>query len=46
MKIQKSVILVTTNLKINLWKMKNIANLDIIVIILGNIEVLHIAYII
>ena len=34
------------NLKINIWKIKNIIKLEIIVIIQWNIEVLHIAYVI
>ena len=34
------------NLKTNLGKIKNIVKLEIIAIIQGNIEVLHIAYII
>ena len=46
MKMQKSVILVNTNLKTNIWKVKNILQLQIIVIIWENIEVLHIAYVI
>ena len=45
-KIQKSVIFVKKNLKINIWKIKNIAKLEIIVIIQGNIEVLRRAYVI
>ena len=32
--------------KINMWKIKNIVNWEIIVIIEGNIEVLHIAHVI
>ena len=40
-KIQKSVKFVMKNLKINIWKTKNIAKLEIIVIIQGNIEVLR-----
>ena len=46
MKMQKSVIFVKKKLKINTWKIKNIAELDIIVIIEGNIEALHIPYVI
>ena len=46
MKMQKSVIFVRRNLKKNMRKIKNIASLDIIVIIQGNIEVLRIAYVI
>ena len=45
-KIQKSVIFVKKNLKINIWKIKNIAKLEIIVIMQGNIEVLRRAYVI
>ena len=41
MKIQKSVIFVKTNLKTNTSKIKNIVNLEIIVIIQGYIEVLR-----
>ena len=44
--IEKTVIFVNKNLKINIWKMKNIIKLEIIVIIQGNIEVLRIAYVI
>ena len=36
MKKQKSVIFVKKNLKINIWKMKNVAKLEIIVIIQRN----------
>ena len=43
MKIKKSVIFVKKNLKI---KTKNIEKLEIIVIIQGNIGMLHIAYVI
>ena len=43
---KKSVIFVNTNLKANIWKVKNILQLQIIVIIWENIEVLHIAYVI
>ena len=46
MKMPKSVIFVKKNLKINMWKIKSIRDLEIVVIIYGNIEVLHIAYII
>ena len=46
MKIQKSVIFVKKNLKINIWKIKNIVKLEIIFIIQENIEVLDIAYVI
>ena len=44
--MRKSVIFVKKNLNINMWKMKNIVKIEIIVIIQGNIEVLRIAYII
>ena len=37
---------VNKNLKINIWKTKNILQLEIIVIIWENIEVMHIAYVI
>ena len=46
MKMQKSVIFVKKNLKINIWKLKNIVKLEIIVIMQENKEVLHIAYVI
>ena len=46
MKIQKSVVFVKKKLKINIWKIKNIEKLEIIVIIQGNIEVLRIASVI
>ena len=46
MKIQKSVIFVKKDLKITIWKIKNIVKLVIIVIIQGNIQVLRIAYVI
>ena len=46
MKMQKSALFVKKNLKINIWKIKNIVKLEIIVIIQGNIEVLLIVYII
>ena len=45
-KMQKSVIFVMKNLKINVSEIKNTAKLEIIVIIQRNIEVLCIAYII
>ena len=45
-KIKKSATFVNKNLRINIWKIKNIVKLEIIVIIQGNIEVLHIAYVI
>ena len=41
MKMQKSVILVRKNLKLNMLKIKNILKLGKIVIIQVNIEVLH-----
>ena len=44
--IEKTVIFVNKNLKINIWKIKNIIKLEIIVIIQGNIEVLRIVYVI
>ena len=44
--IEKTVIFVNKNLKINIWKIKNIIKSEIIVIIQGNIEVLRIAYVI
>ena len=37
---------VNKNLKINIWKTKNILQLEIIVIIWENIEVIHIAFVI
>ena len=46
MKIQKPVIFLKKNLKINISKIKNILNLEIIVIIQENIKVLRIAYVI
>ena len=46
MKIQKPVIFVKKNSKINIGKIKNIVKLEIIVIIQENIEVLHTAYVI
>ena len=46
MKMQKYVIFVKKNLKINMWKIKNIVKLEIFVIIHRNIEVLHIACVI
>ena len=45
MKMQESVIFVK-KMKINIWNIKNIVKLEIIVIIQVNIEVLRIAYII
>ena len=45
-KMQKFIIFVKKNLKINVWKIKNIVNLEITVIIQENIEVLCIAYVI
>ena len=44
MKVQKSVLFVKKNLKIDIWKMKNILKLEIIVIKQENIKMLHIAY--
>ena len=46
MQIQKSVTFANKNLKANRTKIINIANLEIIVIIQGHVEVLHIAYVI
>ena len=46
MKMQKSVIFAKKSWKINILKIKNIAKLEIIATIQGNIEVLHIAYVI
>ena len=46
MKMQKSVIFLKKKLKINIWKIKNIVKLEINVITHGNVEVLHIAYVI
>ena len=45
MKIEKSVIFVKKILKTNMWKIKNIVKLEIIVIIRGSIAVLHVAYV-
>ena len=42
---KKSVIFVKKNLKINMWKIKNIVKLEIVAIIQGIIEVLCIAYV-
>ena len=42
----KAVVFVKKNQKINIWKMKNIVRLEIIVITQENIEVLRIAYVI
>ena len=44
--MEKSVIFVKKNLKINILKIKNIIKLELIVIIKGNIEVLRKAYLI
>ena len=44
MKVQKSVLFVKKNLKIDTWKMKNILKLEIIAIKQESIKVLHIAY--
>ena len=46
MKMQKSVIFAKENLKINIFRIKNIVNLEIIVIVHGNIGVLRIVYVI
>ena len=46
MKMQKSVIFVTKDFKINIWKIRNIVKLEIIAITQGNIEVLCIGYVI
>ena len=43
--MQKPVIFVKKNFKINIWKIKNIVNLEVTVIIPGNIEVLCMGYI-
>ena len=45
MKIQKSVIFVNKNLKINMLKIKNIVNIEIFGIIQQIIEVLQMAYV-
>ena len=44
--MQKSVLFVKKDLKINIWKIKNIVKLEIIVITQENIELLHITYVI
>ena len=44
--MQTSFTFLKKNLKINIWKIKNIVKLEIIVIIEENIEKLHIAYVI
>ena len=44
--IRKCVILVKKNLKTNIWEVKNMVKLEIIVIIQGNIDVLCMAYVI
>ena len=44
--MQKFVIFVKKTLKINMWKIKNNAKLQSIVIIQGNLDVLRIAYVI
>ena len=44
--MQKAVIFAKENLKINIFRIKNIVNLEIIVIVQGNIGVLHIVYVI
>ena len=46
MKMQKFVLFVKKTLSINMLKIKNIVNLGTIVIMQGNIEMLHIAYVI
>ena len=46
MKMQKPVIFVKTDLKINIWKIKTTVKLEIVVIIQRNIEVLCIVYVI
>ena len=46
MEMQKSVIFVKKNLKINIWKIKIIVKFEIIFIVQDNIEVLRIAYVI
>ena len=43
MKMQKSVMFAEKQLKINMLKTKNIVKLEIIIIIQGNVQVLHIA---
>ena len=45
-KMQKSFKFIKKNLKINMWNIENIVKLKVIVIILGNIDVLDIAYVI
>ena len=44
--MQKSFKFIKKNLKINMWNIENIVKLKVIVIILGNIDVLDIAYVI
>ena len=46
MKMQKYIIFVKKNLKMNMIKIKSIVKLGFIVVIQVNIEVLHIAYVI
>ena len=46
MKMLKSFIFVEKFLKINILRIKNIAKLEIVVIIQRNIDVQHIAYVI
>ena len=41
-----NVIFIKKSLKINMWKIKNIVKLEIIVIILENIGELHIVYVV
>ena len=45
-KIQKSVLFIKKNLKVNMLKIKNIVKQGTIIIILENIEMLNIAYVI
>ena len=46
MKMQKSVIFLEKDLKTNMLKIIHIVRLEIVVIMQGNIEVLHIAYVV
>ena len=46
MNMQKPVTFVKENLKMNIWKKKNIVKSEIIVIMQDNIEMLCIAYLI
>ena len=43
MEMQNSI---KKNSRMNIWKIKNVVKLEITVIVQGNIEVLHIAYVI